>query len=135
MEEADILGDRIVIIDRGQVKCYGTPLFLKKTYGMNYLFQKKNYYEIIYKYIGTGYNLTIVKEELFNESNLIAAVKQIIPEAEIQRSWTAHVVINVPSENTNKLPDVLQLLEKNKKGFCIKGIDISLTTMEEVFLK
>lgn len=35
MEEADVLGDRIAIMDHGQVKCYGTPLFLKKAYGIN----------------------------------------------------------------------------------------------------
>lgn len=35
MEEADILGDRIAIMDHGQIKCYGTSIFLKKAYGMN----------------------------------------------------------------------------------------------------
>lgn len=34
VEEAEILGDRIAIMDKGQVKCYGTPSFLKKMYGM-----------------------------------------------------------------------------------------------------
>ena len=33
MEEADVLGDRIAIIDHGKVQCYGTSLFLKKIYG------------------------------------------------------------------------------------------------------
>ena len=33
MEEADVLGDRIAIMDHGQVQCYGTSLFLKKLYG------------------------------------------------------------------------------------------------------
>jgi ATP-binding cassette subfamily A (ABC1) protein 3 len=33
MEEADVLGDRIAIMDHGQVQCYGTTLFLKKLYG------------------------------------------------------------------------------------------------------
>jgi len=33
MEEADVLGDRIAIMDHGQVKCYGSSLFLKKAYG------------------------------------------------------------------------------------------------------
>jgi ATP-binding cassette subfamily A (ABC1) protein 3 len=32
-EEADVLGDRIAIMDHGQVQCYGTTLFLKKLYG------------------------------------------------------------------------------------------------------
>lgn len=38
MKEVDVLADRIAIMDQGQVKCYGTPLFLKELYGI----EKKN---------------------------------------------------------------------------------------------
>lgn len=33
MEEAEVLGDRIAIMDHGQVSCYGTSMFLKKLFG------------------------------------------------------------------------------------------------------
>ena len=33
MEEADVLGDRIAIMTKGKVRCCGSPLFLKKTFG------------------------------------------------------------------------------------------------------
>lgn len=33
MEEADVLGDRIAIMHTGQLKSYGTPLYLKKLLG------------------------------------------------------------------------------------------------------
>lgn len=33
MEEADIIGDRIAIIQSRILKCYGTSMFLKKIYG------------------------------------------------------------------------------------------------------
>lgn len=33
MEEADVLGDRIAIMDHGRVQCYGSSLYLKKQYG------------------------------------------------------------------------------------------------------
>ena len=36
MEEADVLGDRIAIMAKGQVKCYGTPFFLKRRFGSGY---------------------------------------------------------------------------------------------------
>ena len=36
MDEADILGDRIAIINHGQLQCCGTSLFLKSTYGEGY---------------------------------------------------------------------------------------------------
>ena len=33
MEEADVLGDRIAIMAKGKVQCYGSPLFLKRKFG------------------------------------------------------------------------------------------------------
>ncbi len=45
MDEADILGDRIAIISNGQLKCGGTSLFLKSTFG-------------------EGYHLTLVKKPI-----------------------------------------------------------------------
>ena len=49
MDEADILGDRIAIIENGGIKCYGSPLYLKH-------------------HLGDGYHLYIVKKT--NESEL-----------------------------------------------------------------
>jgi ATP-binding cassette, subfamily A (ABC1), member 3 len=36
MDEADILGDRIGIMNEGQLVCLGSPLFLKNKYGSGY---------------------------------------------------------------------------------------------------
>lgn len=33
IEEASVLGDYIVILQAGKVKCYGTPMFLKRYFG------------------------------------------------------------------------------------------------------
>lgn len=33
MDEADLLGDRILIMAKGQLQCCGSPLFLKSIYG------------------------------------------------------------------------------------------------------
>ena len=33
MEEADILGDRIAILHTGQLRSYGSAMFLKKLFG------------------------------------------------------------------------------------------------------
>ncbi len=33
MDEADYLGDRIVMMVGGQIKCSGTPMYLKTKYG------------------------------------------------------------------------------------------------------
>uniref|UniRef100_A0A6I8P991 ATP binding cassette subfamily A member 2 n=1 Tax=Ornithorhynchus anatinus TaxID=9258 RepID=A0A6I8P991_ORNAN len=49
MDEADLLGDRIAIISHGKLKCCGSPLFLKSTYG-------------------EGYRLTVVKRSILSSS-------------------------------------------------------------------
>lgn len=79
--------------------------------------------------------MTIVKEEPCDESRILGAIKEIIPGAEVQSSLTAQVVINLPNENTDQFPDVFRILELNRENFSIKGMGISCTTMEEVFLK
>jgi len=79
--------------------------------------------------------LTIVKEEPCDESKIIEAIKNIIPEAEVQSSLTAQVVINLPNENTDKFSDLFEVLEFNREAFSIKSMGISCTTMEEVFIK
>lgn len=44
MDEADVLGDRIGIMARGQLMCLGSSLFLKNRFGLGYkiTFVKKN---------------------------------------------------------------------------------------------
>lgn len=79
--------------------------------------------------------MTIVKEESCIESILISAIKDIIPQAEVQSSLTAQVIVNLPNENTDQFPDLFRMLEMNRNEFNIKGMGISCTTMEEVFLK
>src|SRR5690554_2756709 len=36
MDEADYLGDRIAIMAKGQLKCFGSPMYLKNLYGVGY---------------------------------------------------------------------------------------------------
>ena len=37
MEEADILGDRIAIMTKGELCCIGTPIWLKSRFGEGYI--------------------------------------------------------------------------------------------------
>lgn len=50
MDEAELLGDRIAIISQGRLCCCGSPLYLKSQ-------------------LGSGYYLTVVKQEGFNHSS------------------------------------------------------------------
>jgi len=79
--------------------------------------------------------LTILKEESCNESKIITEIKTIVPEAEVKSSLSAQLVINLHHENTDQFSNVFKMLENNKTEFGINGMNISYTTMEEVFLR
>ena len=38
MDEADVLGDRIGIMSEGEIRCCGSSLFLKRLYGLLYIY-------------------------------------------------------------------------------------------------
>ena len=61
MEEADVLGDRIAVITDGYLKCIGSPLNLKNTYG-------------------DGYRISMVCEQ-GNENHVIKMMKQVAPSS------------------------------------------------------
>jgi len=66
---------------------------------------------------------------------MIEAIKKIVPEVEVQSSLATQIIVNLPNKNTDQFPDLFKMLELYKKEFHIKGMGISCTTMEEVFLR
>lgn len=79
--------------------------------------------------------MTIVKGELLNVSQMMSKIQTIIPAAYVYSSEAAQTIINLPNDNIKKFPELFRMLESNKKEFDIKGMGISCTTMEEVFLR
>ncbi|KAH9515607.1 hypothetical protein Btru_011535 [Bulinus truncatus] len=72
MDEADILGDRIVIMAEGVVKCYGTSNFLKRIYG-------------------TGYHMNIVKLTDCDVQEITETIQRYIPE--VKRTECRHYIV------------------------------------------
>lgn len=66
---------------------------------------------------------------------MIEEIKIIIPEAEVQNTVSPQLVIHLPNNYTNEFPTLFKMLEKNRMEFGVKGMGISCTTMEEVFLR
>ncbi|PNF40610.1 ATP-binding cassette sub-family A member 3 [Cryptotermes secundus] len=116
MEEADVLGDRIAIMDHGRVQCYGTTLFLKKLYG-------------------TGYQLNLLKNEGCHVAKITNTIKPIIPDVKVKSEMGSLLCYMLPSEQRNNFPRLFDILEQNKQQLCISGIGVSITTLEEVFLR
>ncbi|KAJ8302251.1 hypothetical protein KUTeg_021238 [Tegillarca granosa] len=116
MDEADLLGDRIAIMAEGVVKCCGTSLFLKKTFG-------------------AGYHLVIVKNSSCNVPNLTLAIQNHIPSAILESEISAELSYLLPFEESSKFEDLFIDIESRSSQLGISSFGASATTMEEVFFK
>nr|QER78485.1 ATP-binding cassette transporter [Diaphorina citri] len=116
MEEADVLGDRIAIMDHGKIKCYGTTLFLKKIYG-------------------AGYQLTFLTSDDIRVSAITDLIKSHVPDASLHNTQSSQITYTLPTQDTSPFPALFATLEEKKSALGISSIGIACTTIEEVFLK
>ena len=116
MDEADFLGDRIVVMSHGKLQVAGTSLYLKSKFGV-------------------GYHLSITKEQDANDEELLKQVRQCIPEAFIEESTHTTIAMNIPDKATAFFGDILENLDKNKEALHISSSGITATSLEEVFVQ
>ncbi|KAL4488936.1 hypothetical protein ABPG72_005723 [Tetrahymena utriculariae] len=117
MDEADYLGDRIGIMADGQIVCLGRPLFLKNKFG-------------------TGYNLTVVKKDPTDSSQPIKEfMKQYIQDVKVLSDVSAEVCFQLQNEQISIFPELFKNLDSNLDALNVQSYGISITTLEEVFLK
>ncbi len=132
MEEADMLADRVAIVVDGEVRCIGTPLFLKNHYG-------------------EGYRLSLVTEP--NKAQEVERlVRQLVPGAKQIDESGGSMVYSVPINDLDLLKPVFGLMEgrefldeqkpdlnreqqyKELKSL-VKDVGLSHPTLEEVFMR
>uniref|UniRef100_A0A8C7IGE6 ATP-binding cassette sub-family A member 2 n=1 Tax=Oncorhynchus kisutch TaxID=8019 RepID=A0A8C7IGE6_ONCKI len=131
MDEADLLGDRIAIISHGKLKCCGSPLFLKSTYG-------------------DGYKLTLVKKQ--SESGggsffpcvcvcvcarVTKFIRQFVGSCLLVSDSNTELSYVLPSEAVKKgcFERLFQELEQSLDLLALTSFGVMDTTLEEVFLK
>ncbi|XP_008203624.1 retinal-specific phospholipid-transporting ATPase ABCA4-like [Nasonia vitripennis] len=112
MEEADILGDRIAILHTGQLRSYGTAMFLKKLIGEGNV-------EVTLSVGSSCYPEKILRE--------------LDCRGKIINQDGSKVVVSIP--NSPDLPEALDKVERKKKELGITGLSVSLISLEQVFLK
>lgn len=116
MDEADLLGDRIAIMAGGKLKCCGSSFFLKKKYG-------------------AGYNLVMEKSDRCDPELVKLLLKRHIPNIEIYSSVGSELNFLLPEDCVSVFEDLLKDLERHSQNLGINSYGISLTTLEEVFMK
>ncbi|KAJ3280399.1 hypothetical protein HDU79_011739 [Rhizoclosmatium sp. JEL0117] len=125
MEEADTLGDRIAILNKGEFQTIGTSLFLKGKFGV-------------------GFRMMVDVKEGGNFDQILDAVKQVFPATDLtaSSSTTGSITLVKPEKITsleysellsglftklNALIDAGELKDVN-------AIGLGQTTLEQVFL-
>jgi len=120
MDEADLLGDRIAIMAAGDLVCSGSSMFLKRRYGV-------------------GYHLTLVKttaDMLESEiENLTTFLKSHVPSATLNSNVGSELSYLLHASEVPRFVKLFQLLEEDSENYGIANFGVSLTTMEEVFMK
>ena len=116
LEEADMLGDRIAIMAKGKLRACGSSLFLKNHFGV-------------------GYNLTIEKKPAAEASRIQQYVRNKVVEAKILSCVGAEVSFQLPRTATDSFKALFEGLDKHKEELGIENYGVSVTTLEEVFLR
>ena len=79
--------------------------------------------------------MTIVKEGSCDPSQVENVVKSLVPQAEQVTDVGAELSYILPSSSTQLFPELFDKLEVEKPMLGIRSFGISVTTMEEVFMK
>lgn len=116
MDEADVLGDRIAIMSSGKLKAVGSPFFLKKQFGV-------------------GYHLVCVKKTGCDTQKITDKLAKYIPDIKIETDIGTELSYLLDENNISVFQVMLEDLERNSEELEIESYGISLTTLEEVFLK
>ncbi|XP_035897988.1 ATP-binding cassette sub-family A member 3-like [Anopheles stephensi] len=116
MDEADMLGDRIAIMADGKLKAVGSSFFLKKKYGV-------------------GYRLICVKRSECDVERVTDVLRKHIPSIQVESNVGSELSYLLQEEHSRGFQTLLEDLEKQGEELKICDFGISLTTLEEVFMK
>ncbi|KAG1952045.1 ATP-binding cassette sub-family A member 12 isoform X3 [Pimephales promelas] len=126
LDEAEVLSDRIAFLERGGLKCCGSPFYLKDK-------------------LAKGYNLTLTKKVQSPDSNEkfdIEAIRDFIqsylPDARRKEGEVGDLIYALPpytTQNAAAYQSLLTDLDQNLDMLQLGCYGISDTTLEEVFLQ
>ena len=116
MDEADVLGDRIGIMAKGQLMCLGSSLFLKNRFG-------------------AGYKLSIVKKEQEIGKGLEKFLGVYFAGITKHNEIRDEVHYVIPRDQVGNFKAFFEAFDTKLDEFKVKSYGVSMTTLEDVFLK
>lgn len=140
MDEAEILSDKIAVLQEGRLRCSGSTLFLKDRFGL-------------------GYNLTVVlksqgmlqdDEEAVRKRlpqpetmelpyhamglKVLAFLQEWIQQTRLVRTAGRELTFRFPQHQEENFAKVFHALEESSASLGIDGYGIKDTSLEEIFL-
>jgi ABC-type multidrug transport system ATPase subunit len=118
MDDVDALSDRIAIINNGEVKCFGSPEFLRKSLHFNYTLR-----------------MSIDQPVDFNRTQLNSFLLKNTKNYEIQYETTNEVLVRFHIDHETNLPGFLEDLNDQIRSCDITNYTLNSTKIEDVFLR
>lgn len=103
-------------MSQGKLKAVGSSFFLKKQFGV-------------------GYHLVCVKKPSCETAKVTSLLRKYIPELKVETDIGTELSYLLDERNISVFQEMLQDLERNSEAVDLESYGISLTTLEEVFLK
>ncbi|KAF7277991.1 hypothetical protein GWI33_008987 [Rhynchophorus ferrugineus] len=122
LDEADALADWIAIMEDGHLRCFGTPMGLKKQYDIGY------YLKLL---INEKADVMKAVEELKNEIRINVS-KNLYDNITFCRPDGNEIVLMLPTKNN--YTKLFECLERGKEDLKIDCMSFTSTTLEDVFL-
>ncbi|XP_069073042.1 ATP-binding cassette sub-family A member 13 [Pleurodeles waltl] len=124
LDEAEVLSDRIAILQHGQLRCCGSPCYLKERFGQ-------------------GHSITLTrKHSMFDNQDpegtiqITSLVQSFIPNAFLKEKSSTEITYMIPAmAEKAAFEQLFQALDENMQMLHLTGYGISDTTLEEIFLK
>jgi len=113
MEEADALGDKIIIMSDGIIKAIGDCTHLKNKFG-------------------NGYHISAIVDSS-NVEKFKAVANQMVPGIHLVDDSAGALLYELSYDQTNYIPRFVKYLDENPDNY-VNSWGMSQTTLEEVFL-
>ena len=112
MEEAELLSDKIIVLNQGEIKCVGSPQQLKNMHGK-------------------GYRVSMICDKS-NVKQVKSIVEKMVPSSQFLESSgeSGGMVFNVPMSNVKELGPIFSIMNKMVQKEKTKASDNS-TSMSE----
>ena len=116
MDEADVLGDRIGIMCKGTLQCIGSSLFLKNRFGV-------------------GYKITFVKKRRKAHPALERFMQSYFQGVTKCGEVVEEISFVIPKTEAQNFGGFFQTLDSRLDEFDIRSYGVSMSNLEDVFLK